>query len=130
MLFFANDKNAQNGLFAFDGCGLLDVAGPASVFGVANAIARRTAYDVRVVSPYGGLVSTSCGMSIGTQAPKAVAPETVETMLVVVGGQDALRRAITPSVTRGWLQRARATPTPHLVVDRTRTNERECDKNH
>jgi transcriptional regulator GlxA family with amidase domain len=98
-------KTRRMALFAFDGCGLLDVAGPASVFGVANAIARRTAYDVRVVSPYGGLVATSCGMSIGTQAPKAVAPETVDTMLVVGGGQDALRRAIARSVTRDWLQR-------------------------
>jgi len=103
--FLPMTKTRRMALFAFDGCGLLDVAGPASVFGVANAIARRTAYDVRVVSPYGGLVATSCGMSIGTQAPKAVAPETVDTMLVVGGGQDALRRAITPSVTRGWLQR-------------------------
>ena len=98
-------KTRRMALFAFDGCGLLDVAGPASVFGVANAIARRMAYDVRVVSPHGGLVATSCGMSIATQAPKAVAPETVDTMLVVGGAQDALRRAIAPSATRGWLRR-------------------------
>src|SRR6516164_6287980 len=93
--FLPMTKTRRMALFAFDGCGLL---------GVANAIARRTAYDVRVVSPYGGLVATSCGMSIGTQAPKAVAPETVDTMLVVGGGQDALRRAIAPSATRGWLR--------------------------
>src|SRR6516225_2546009 len=94
--FLPMTKTRRMTLFAFDGCGLLDVA---------NAIAHRMAYDVRVVSPHGGLVSTSCGMSIGTQAPKAVAPETVDTMLVVGGGRDALRRAITPSATRGWLQR-------------------------
>src|SRR6516165_3646085 len=103
--FLPMTKTRRMTLFAFDGCGLLDVAGPASVFGVANAIARRMAYDVRVVSPHGGLVATSCGMSIATQAPKAVAPETVDTRLVVGGAQDALRRAIAPSATRGWLRR-------------------------
>ena len=41
-------------LLAFDDCLLIDVAGPASVFGVANTMAGRKAYELKFVSPYGG----------------------------------------------------------------------------
>ncbi|MBA2398031.1 MAG: hypothetical protein H0V72_04920, partial [Bradyrhizobium sp.] len=72
-------------LFAFDQCQLLDVAGPSSVFGVANSTAGRAFYDLKVVSPHGGLIVTSCGVSIATLAPRVVAARTIDTILVAGG---------------------------------------------
>lgn len=92
-------------LFAFDQCQLLDVAGPCSVFGVANTIAGRAVYDVKVVSPHGGLIATSCGVSIATLAPKAVSAKTIDTILVAGGGKTAMRGCTEGPATRRWLKR-------------------------
>ena len=92
-------------VFAFDQCQLLDVAGPCSIFGVANTIAGRAFYEVKVVSPRGGLIGTSCGVSIATLAPKAVVPRTIGTILVAGGGVGAMRGCIAAPATRRWLKR-------------------------
>jgi transcriptional regulator GlxA family with amidase domain len=92
-------------LFAFDQCQLLDVAGPSSIFGVANSTAGRTFYDVKVVSPHGGLIATSCGVSIATLAPKAVPARAIDTILVAGGGRAAMRFSIKEPTTRRWLKR-------------------------
>lgn len=92
-------------LFAFDQCQLLDVAGPSSVFGVANSVAGRAFYEVRVISPLGDLIGTSCGVSIATLAPQAALPKTVDTLLVAGGGDTAIRNSIEAPATRSWLKR-------------------------
>jgi transcriptional regulator GlxA family with amidase domain len=92
-------------LFAFEGCQLLDVAGPSSIFGVANSTFGRAFYDVKVVSPRGGLIATSCGVSIATLAPKQISPKTIDTILVAGGGVAAMRDCIAPPATRRWLKR-------------------------
>ncbi len=92
-------------LFAFDQCQLLDVAGPSSVFGVANSIAGRAFYDVKVVSPHGGPVRSSCGVSIATLAPKSIPPKMSDTLLLSGGGAAAMRRSIEAAATRNWLKR-------------------------
>jgi transcriptional regulator GlxA family with amidase domain len=92
-------------LFAFHQCQLLDVAGPSSVFGVANSTAGRTFYDVKVVSPHGGLIATSCGVSIATLAPTAVSAKAIDTILVAGGVKTAMRGCIEGTATRRWLKR-------------------------
>jgi transcriptional regulator GlxA family with amidase domain len=92
-------------LFAFDGCQLLDVAGPCSVFGIANHVTGRPLYDVKVVSPRGGLVATSCGVSLAALAIGSVSPKTVDTVLVSGGQLAAMRDSIAPAATRRWLKR-------------------------
>lgn len=92
-------------LFAFDGCELLDVAGPSSVFGMANSTLGQAFYDVKVVSPRGGAIVTSCGVSIATLAPKAIPAKTVGTILVAGGGITAMRACTAPPATRRWLKR-------------------------
>lgn len=92
-------------LFAFDQCQLLDVAGPSSVFGVANSIAGRVFYEVKVISPHGGLIGTSCGVSLATLAPKAALSRTTDTVLVAGGGLAAMRGSIEAPATRSWLKR-------------------------
>ena len=91
-------------LFAFDQCQLLDVAGPASVFGVANSLAHRTAYKVRAISPGGGSVTTSCGVVIDTLPLRTVAPSSIHTILVAGGGTKAMRSSIDAPATRQWLK--------------------------
>jgi transcriptional regulator GlxA family with amidase domain len=92
-------------LFAFDQCQLLDVTGPASVFGVANSIAGRPFYEVKVISPRGGLVGSSCGVATATLAPKSALLKTIDTLLIAGGGATAMRRSIEATATRSWLKR-------------------------
>jgi transcriptional regulator GlxA family with amidase domain len=92
-------------LFAFDGCQLLDVAGPSSVFGMANHVSGRRLYEVKVVSSRGGMVATSCGVSIAALAFKSLSPATLDTVLVSGGGLAAMRDSIAPAATRRWLKR-------------------------
>nr|MBA2402210.1 helix-turn-helix domain-containing protein [Bradyrhizobium sp.] len=65
----------------------------------------RAFYDVKVVSPHGGLIATSCGVSIATLAPKAVVARTIDTILVAGGGKAAMRGCIARPATRRWLKR-------------------------
>jgi transcriptional regulator GlxA family with amidase domain len=77
-------------IVAFDGVQLLDVSGPTEVFTTANRHGAR--YDVRVVSPTGLDVLTSCGLRIAADAhPERLArkPDT----LLVPGRRD-WRRAV------------------------------------
>jgi len=92
-------------LFAFDGVQLLDVTGPASVFGVANTLGGRAAYKVLVVSPVGGLIESSCGVSLHTVALSKLNPRKVHTLLVGGGSTDAMRQAATHVITRKWVSR-------------------------
>ncbi|MFE9680497.1 GlxA family transcriptional regulator [Streptomyces sp. NPDC006285] len=73
------------GIVAFDGVQLLDVTGPAEVFGTANAFGAD--YDVRVVSPDGQDVRTSAGVRIGVDGTPAGLPRRLAT-LVVPGRRD------------------------------------------
>src|SRR6186997_2844307 len=51
-------------ILAYDGCQLLDVSGPAAVFGAANEWAGKPVYDVQIVSADGGLVVSNCGVAL------------------------------------------------------------------
>jgi len=51
-------------VLAYDGCQLLDVTGPATVFGAANEASSRPFYDLRTVSPDGGVVRSNAGVAI------------------------------------------------------------------
>jgi transcriptional regulator GlxA family with amidase domain len=92
-------------LFAFDEFQLLDVTGPAAVFGVANSILGRDAYVVQVVSASGGLVRSNCGISLQSQSIAKVRAGTVDTLLVAGGNIRALKRATSTPITRRWIPR-------------------------
>src|SRR5262245_36672276 len=92
-------------LLAFDGFQLLDVTGPAAAFGVANASIHSRVYNVEVVSPAGGLVNSSCGVSVQTRALSRINARTVDTLLISGGTADALHRVATLSITRRWIAR-------------------------
>jgi transcriptional regulator GlxA family with amidase domain len=88
-------------LLAYDGCQLLDVTGPAAVFGAANDVMGRKVYDLQIVSPDGGAVAANCGVvlmsrRIGGQADT----------LLVAGGSRNQQAVIARDDVRRWLHRA------------------------
>ncbi len=86
-------------ILAYDGCQLLDVGGPAAVFGAANQ-AGKPFYDVQIVSAAGGLVVSNCGVALQSRKIGAQ-PDTV----LVAGGSRGLKKAMTHQGTRKWLQK-------------------------
>jgi len=87
-------------ILAYDGCQLLDLTGPAAVFGAANETAGRPVYDLQIVAADGGLVTTNCGVALHAKKIGGQ-PDT----LLVAGGSRGLKAAMTHEGTRKWLQR-------------------------
>jgi len=90
-------------LLAYEGCQLLDVSGPASVFGAANEASGRKVYDLRIVSPDGGSILSNCGVALQTRRIGGK-PDT----LLVAGGSRGLKAAMARNDLRRWL--CRVTP--------------------
>lgn len=88
-------------LLAYEGCQLLDVTGPAAVFGAANDGRDRPFYDVQIVSPDGGSVVTNCGVAI-VGHPIGGRPDT----LLVAGGSRGLKAALAREDVLAWLRKA------------------------
>ena len=87
-------------LLAYEGCQLLDVTGPAAVFGAANDVARAKVYDLSIVSPDGGLVTTNSGVALASKKIGGQ-PDT----LLVAGGSRGLKIAMTREDVARWLRR-------------------------
>jgi transcriptional regulator GlxA family with amidase domain len=88
-------------LLAYEGCQLLDVTGPAAVFGAANDGRDRPFYDVQIVSPDGGPVVTNCGVAVMSH-PIGGRPDT----LLVAGGSRGLKAALAREDVLAWLRKA------------------------
>jgi transcriptional regulator GlxA family with amidase domain len=87
-------------LLAYDGCQLLDVTGPAAVFGAANEASGGTVYDLAILSPDGGAVASNSGVVLQSRRI-AGQPDT----LLVAGGSKGLRAAMAREDVRRWLRR-------------------------
>jgi transcriptional regulator GlxA family with amidase domain len=91
-------------VLAFDGCQLLDVAGPLQVFASCNDLlaqaGRPPVYAARVLAKGGGLVTTSSGLALVADGlpPAGAAPDT----LIVAGGGGVDEAAADPALV-GWL---------------------------
>jgi transcriptional regulator GlxA family with amidase domain len=92
-------------LFAFDQFQLMDVAGPATVFGVANSMIGNDIYDVRIVSPDGGLVRSSCGVSLQSQSISKLPARNVGTLLIAGGSPASLVKVAKSVAARNWIPR-------------------------
>ena len=86
-------------ILAYEGCQLLDVTGPAAVFGAANEATGQPAYDLRIVSPNGGLVRSNCGVALDSRKIGGQ-PDT----LLVAGGSRGLKAAMARDDLRRWLR--------------------------
>jgi transcriptional regulator GlxA family with amidase domain len=88
-------------IVAYEGCQLLDVTGPAAVFGAANEGRGQPFYDVQIVSPDGGTVVTNCGVALQSKRIGGQ-PDT----LLVAGGSRGLKAAMKRPDLRRWLRAA------------------------
>jgi len=79
-------------LVAYEGIQLLDVSGPASVFGLANDVLGRAHYRVVLASDGGGLVTTGCGIALATVDVDDVAADRIHTLIVPGAEEGPLRR--------------------------------------
>jgi transcriptional regulator GlxA family with amidase domain len=87
-------------ILAYEGCQLLDVTGPAAVFGAANESAGREVYDLSIISPDGGLVTTNSGVSLASRKIGGQ-PDT----FLVAGGSAGLKRVMAREDVARWLRR-------------------------
>ncbi|HUA56529.1 MAG TPA: GlxA family transcriptional regulator [Candidatus Sulfotelmatobacter sp.] len=97
-------------VLAVEDAQLLDVAGPWQVFAGAESLELPTGYALSLVSPKGGMVTTSSGIRIVTEAAAAVRGP-IDT-LIVAGGpgtRTALMDRALMACLRGWAKRARRT---------------------
>jgi transcriptional regulator GlxA family with amidase domain len=95
---------------AFERAQLLDIAGPSQVFASADELGLAEGYALILVSPAGGVVTTSAGIGIATM--KAAALRGPIDTLVVVGGFGVTAAAedrVLLARIRRWSARARRT---------------------
>ena len=86
-------------ILAYEGCQLLDVTGPAAVFGAANESRAQPFYDLSIVSPDGGAVTSNAGVAIQSRKIGGQ-PDT----LLVAGGSRGLKAAMARDDLRRWLR--------------------------
>jgi transcriptional regulator GlxA family with amidase domain len=96
-------------LLVFDGVQVLDVTGPAAVFGAANDVASRPFYRVHILSAQGGAVTSNCGLALITAPLASVRPGTMDTVLVAGGSEAGLQALAQDDAARAWMARAGAT---------------------
>ena len=92
-------------ILAYDGCQLLDVTGPAAVFGAANEGRTKPVYDVEILSPDGGAVTTNCGVVLQSRQIGGKIGGHADTLLVA-GGSLGLKPVLKREDVRGWLRKA------------------------
>src|SRR6059036_2850456 len=90
-------------ILAYEGCQLLDVTGPAAVFGAANDAVGSKVYGLSIVSPDGGLVTTNSGVALASKKIGGQ-PDT----FLVAGGARGLKVAMARADVARWLRRAAA----------------------
>lgn len=95
-------------LLAFDGVQILDITGPAAVFGAANDAAGGPFYRLHIVSAKGGAVASNCGVALVSEAIGEVAPGIIDTVLVGGGSREGLRALAEDETVRAWMTKASA----------------------
>jgi transcriptional regulator GlxA family with amidase domain len=92
-------------LLAFDGVQILDITGPAAVFGAANDAAGGPFYRLHIVSAKGGAIVSNCGVALVTEAICDVESQIMDTVLVAGGSGEGLRALAQDDATRDWMVR-------------------------
>ncbi|HZW22923.1 GlxA family transcriptional regulator [Noviherbaspirillum sp.] len=95
-------------ILVFDGVQILDVTGPAAVFGGANDCCGQTFYDVHIVSARGGTVASSCAAQLSTRALRTLPPDSVDILLIAGGDENDLRRLAGDRTVADWVRKAAA----------------------
>jgi transcriptional regulator GlxA family with amidase domain len=86
----------------YPGIQLLDVTGPAAVFGMVNEVVGRPCYQITAVSDGGGLIPSSCGLTLDTRDLEQAAG--IDTLLVGGGEEDAVTCQFANVRLRNWME--------------------------
>ena len=90
----------------YPGFELLDLAGPSSVFEMANTVSGNAKYCLEVISPQGGLIKSGCGITIKTKPINKIRISRHDTILVVGAEKKHLRVILKESPTFLWLKKS------------------------
>jgi len=82
------------GFLVYPGFSLLDLSGPLGAFEMAGRASQPPVYSLRVLSEFGGLVASSSGVEVATDALGTCAPDTV----IVVGGVGVQQALSSPAL--------------------------------
>jgi transcriptional regulator GlxA family with amidase domain len=93
-------------LIVFDGFQLLDVTGPASVYGAANDVLGRAVYAPVIVSANGGGVTASCGIAIESEPITRFGELQFDSVFISGGNEPGLRTGIDNTALRDWTRAA------------------------
>ena len=93
-------------ILAFPRCQVLDVTGPAMVFGASNDIWGKTHYSVHILSAKGGTVQTSSSIALVTQPLTELPPRAVDTLLIAGGDESGLQMLVADGSVRKWAVQA------------------------
>lgn len=96
----------QVALVAFPEFQMLDIAGPADVFAMANAFHVEPAYRVTVVSAAGGPLAASNGIALHTEPVASLPARRVDTCLVAGGERDGLVASVADHALADWVRQA------------------------
>ncbi len=88
-------------IFAFEGLQVLDAVGPQQVFASANDM-KPGAYDIRVVSPKGGIVTSSGGLGLVTEPLDALEGLPIHT-LILAGGEEGVAKVLETPAAMAWI---------------------------
>jgi transcriptional regulator GlxA family with amidase domain len=86
------DPARQVTVVVFDGCALLDVAGPTEVFRMASLLGAQPGYRIVVVSPDGGIVRCDSGITLVADMAVADASREGRTDTLLVAGGFGVER--------------------------------------
>jgi transcriptional regulator GlxA family with amidase domain len=92
-------------LLAYDGFQILDLTGPAAVFESANYLLDRPAYELWTLSPEGGDVRSSSGVTIVTRALADLPSSPIDSFLVMGAAKPEVIAAMQDPVIRRWAPR-------------------------
>ena len=95
-------------LLVFEGIQILDVTGPAAVFGAANDAVGMTYYKVHILSPDGGVVRSNSAIGVDSQSFENVDPDTIDTLLIAGGDDERVLAFAALANVRSWVTRASA----------------------
>lgn len=99
-------------LLVYPGFELLDATGPASVLAGANRAQRHAGknpfYSVELISPAGGFVASSAGVTVHSRALSRLSPSKVDTLLIAGADEDAVRAVLGDPGLRRWVARCAA----------------------
>lgn len=101
----AGSAARQVTVVVFDGCALLDVAGPTEVFRMATLFSARPGYELALVSPDGGMVRCDSGITVAADMSIADASRAGGTDTLLVAGGFGVERFTEDATVLGELRR-------------------------